>query len=102
MGLKILWNNPSFAKQRYGVRLAVDALELVEHFSDGHACIPPCESGHVRHLELVGCVLIQHAEARLLDVFVRLSFVLCTCEHGIRRLDLCRELKLRDTASVPR
>jgi hypothetical protein len=34
-------------KQCHGVWFAVGALKLVEHFSDGQACISSGESGHI-------------------------------------------------------
>jgi hypothetical protein len=87
-------------KQCHGVWLAVGALELVNHFSDGHACIPPGESGHAQYLELVGHIFIQHAKACTSDVFLQLPFVLCKYEHGIGSIDFCRERKLRVNCHV--
>ncbi len=95
MGLNRLWINVALCKQHHSFQFAVCALKLAKHFSDGYACIPPGESGHVQYLELVGHVFIQHAEARALDVLVRLPFVLRACKHGIGSLDLGRECKLR-------
>jgi hypothetical protein len=74
-------------EQRHNVWLAIQILELIEDFDDGHHRIPSREGVVVGHLELCADIVIEHAEACLHNIFEGQEEILLSNKCSINHFD---------------